>query len=121
MDAAVREVLVNKTPPEAVEHFTRHDVTIAAVNTIRMAAEDPHPWERGILVEVPDFRAGTMPVNGDYWHMSRTPAVIGSLPAVGEHNDEVLSGILGYSEERISELSEKNVISESDLYDELAG
>jgi crotonobetainyl-CoA:carnitine CoA-transferase CaiB-like acyl-CoA transferase len=121
VDAAVREVLVNKTPPEAVEHFTRHDVTIAAVNTIKMAAEDPHPWERGILVEVPDFRAGTMPVNGDYWHMSRTPAVIGSLPAVGEHNEEVLSSILGYSEERISELSEKNVISESDLYDELAG
>ena len=86
-----------------------------------MAAEDPHPWERGIIVEVPDFRAGTIHVNGDYWHMSRTPAVIGSLPAVGEHNDEVLSGILGYSEERISELSEKNVISESDLYDELAG
>jgi len=121
VDAAVREVLVNKTPPEAVEHFTRHDVTIAAVNTIRMAAEDPHPWERGILVEVPDFRAGTMPVNGDYWHMSRTPAVIGSLPAVGEHNEEVLSGILGYSEERISELLEKQVISASDNYDELSG
>jgi crotonobetainyl-CoA:carnitine CoA-transferase CaiB-like acyl-CoA transferase len=121
VDEAVREVLSTKTPPEAVEHFTRHDVTIAAVNTIRMAAEDPHPWERGIIVEVPDFRAGTIHVNGDYWHMSRTPAVIGSLPAVGEHNEEVLSGILGYSEERISELLEKQVISESDNYDELSG
>ena len=121
VDEAVREVLVTKTPPEAVEHFTTHDVTIAAVNTIRMAAEDPHPWERGIIVEVPDFRAGTIHVNGDYWHMSRTPAVIGSLPAVGEHNEEVLSGILGYSEERISELLEKQVISASDNYDELSG
>ena len=121
VDEAVREVLVTKTPPEAVEHFTTHDVTIAAVNTIRMAAEDPHPWERGIIVEVPDFRAGTIHVNGDYWHMSRTPAVIGSLPAVGEHNEEVLSGILGYSEDRISELLEKQVISASDNYDELSG
>ena len=121
VDEAVREILITKTPPEAVDHFTRHDVTIAAVNTIRMAAEDPHPWERGIIVEVPDFRAGTIHVNGDYWHMSRTPAVIGSLPAVGEHNEEVLSGILGYSEERISELLEKQVISESDNYDELSG
>ena len=43
-----------------------------------------------------------MPVNGDYWHMSRTPAVIGQQPAVGEHNEEVLSEILGYSSERIS-------------------
>ena len=99
VDEAVHEVLANMTPKEAVQHFTRHDATIATVNTIAMAAEDPHPWERGILVEVPDFRAGTIHVNGDYWHMSRTPAVIGGLPAVGEHNEEVLSGILGYSEE----------------------
>ena len=110
-------MLANLTPKEAVEHFTRHDVTIAPVNTIAMAAEDPHPWERGIIVEVPDFRAGTIHVNGDYWHMSRTPAVIGVLPEVGEHNQAVLSEILGYSEERISELREKQVISESHNYD----
>ncbi len=121
VDQAVNEILAELTPAEAVEHFTRHDVTIAPVNTIPMAAQDPHPWERGIIVEVPDFRAGTMPVNGDYWHMSRTPAVIGSLPAVGEHNEEVLSGILGYSEERILELRDRRVISESDHYDEIPG
>ena len=72
-------------------------------------------------MEVPDFRAGTIHVNGDYWHMSRTPAVIGVLPEVGEHNQEVLSEILGYSEERISELREKQVISESHNYDEVPG
>jgi crotonobetainyl-CoA:carnitine CoA-transferase CaiB-like acyl-CoA transferase len=62
-----------------------------------------------------------MPVNGDYWHMSRTPAVIGQLPKVGEHNDEVLSGILGLSEERIAQLKDSQVISESDHYDEVPG
>ena len=109
------------TPKEAIEHFTRYDVTIATVNTTPMAAEDPHPWERGILVEAPDFRGGTIHVNGDYWHMSRTPAVIGGLPAVGEHNEEVLSGILGYFQERIAELRGKPVIAESHHYDEVPG
>ena len=60
-------------------------------------------------------------VNGDYWDMSRTPAIIGSLPAVGEHNEEILSGILGYSDDRIAELRDKQVISESDHDDEIPG
>ena len=55
------------------------------------------------MVEVPDFLAGTIAVSGDFWHFSRTPAVVGSTPKVGEHNEEVLGGLLGYSEEEIAE------------------
>ena len=32
------------------------------------------------VVEVPDFLAGTIAVSGDFWHFSRTPAVVGSTP-----------------------------------------
>jgi crotonobetainyl-CoA:carnitine CoA-transferase CaiB-like acyl-CoA transferase len=53
--------------------------------------------------------------------MSRTPAIIGSLPAVGVHNEEVLSGVLGYSDDRIADLRDRQVISESDHYDEIPG
>jgi crotonobetainyl-CoA:carnitine CoA-transferase CaiB-like acyl-CoA transferase len=57
------------------------------------------------VVEVPDFLAGTIAVSGDFWHFSRTPAVVGSTPKVGEHNEEVLGGLLGYSEDEIATLS----------------
>ena len=40
-DEAVHEVLANMTPKEAVEHFTMHEVTIAPVNTIAIAADEP--------------------------------------------------------------------------------
>ena len=86
---------------QAIAHFTEYDVVAAPVNTIPQAAEDPHPWERRAMVEVPDFLAGEIAVSGDYWHFSRTPVNIGSTPQVGEHNEDVLSGILGYSEEQI--------------------
>ena len=46
---------------------------------------------------------------------------IGTTPKVGEHNDEVLSDILGYSDEEIEEFKQKNVISEDDLYHEIQG
>ena len=119
VNEAVRELLAELTPEEAADHFTEADIAIAVVNDIPRAAAESHWAERRLLVEVPDFRAGTIHVSGDYWHFSRTPAVINGLPEVGEHNDEVLSGILGYSDERIAELRQTDVIAEWDHYDEI--
>ena len=118
---AMNAMLANMTMKEAIAHFTHHDVVAAPVNTIAQAAQDPHPWERRALVEVPDFLAGTIAVSGDYWHFSRTPTVIGSTPRVGEHNEEVLGGLLGYSDEEISALYQNNVVSTADHYDEVPG
>lgn len=117
VNKAIRELTATMTMQEAIDHFTRHDVTAAPVNTIAQAAQDPHPWERRVMVEVPDFLAGTIAVSGDFWHFSRTPAVVGTTPKVGEHNEEVLGGLLGYSKEEIAELYVKEVIGSWDLYD----
>jgi crotonobetainyl-CoA:carnitine CoA-transferase CaiB-like acyl-CoA transferase len=118
---AMRELLASMTMQEAIAHFTEHDVVAAPVNTIPQAAQDPHPWERRAMVEVPDFLAGTIAVSGDFWHFSRTPAIVGSTPKVGEHNEEVLGGLLGYSEEEIAKLYANNVIGNHDHYDTLSG
>jgi crotonobetainyl-CoA:carnitine CoA-transferase CaiB-like acyl-CoA transferase len=121
VDAAVKELLATMTMGEVIEHFREHDVVAAPVNTIPLAAEDPHPWERRTMVEVPDFLAGSIAVSGDYWHFSRTPVVIGSAPQVGEHNEDVLSGLLGYSKKEIAQLREDNVIGEAHEYDSVPG
>ena len=117
VNAEMNALLSNMTMQEAIDHFTKHDITAAPVNTIAEAAEDPHPWERRAMVDVPDFLAGTMAVSGDFWHFSRTPVVIGSTPKVGEHNEEVLGDLLGYSPEEIAELYEQKVIANFDHYD----
>ncbi len=121
VEDVLEELLTQMTMEQAIEHFSKHDVVAAPVNTIPMAAEDPHPWERGTMVEVPDFLAGSIAVSGDYWHFSRTPAVVGSTPQVGEHNEEVLSGLLGYSEEEIDQMRQDNVIGDSHEYDQVPG
>jgi CoA:oxalate CoA-transferase len=121
INQAMRELLSNMTMKEAIAHFTSYDVVAAPVNTIAQAAEDPHPWERRALVEVPDFLAGSIAVSGDFWHFSRTPAVVGSTPRVGEHNEEVLNSLLGYSDKEIADLYEKKVIGTWDQYDEVPG
>jgi crotonobetainyl-CoA:carnitine CoA-transferase CaiB-like acyl-CoA transferase len=121
VNEAVVAMLKTMTMKDAIGHFTRHDVTAAPVNTIPQAAEDPHPWERRALVEVPDFLAGTIAVSGDFWHFSRTPATVGSTPKVGEHNEEVLGDLLGYSKDDIAKLYADGVIGNSDHYDTVPG
>jgi len=118
---AMLALLANMTMQEVIAHFTEHDVVAAPVNTIPQAAQDPHPWERRAMVEVPDFLAGSIAVSGDFWHFSRTPAIVGSTPKVGEHNEEVLGSLLGYSEEDIAKLYANNIIGNWDHYDTLSG
>ena len=111
---AIHEVatalLASMTMKEAVDHFTSHDITASPVNDIAQAAADPHPWERRALVEVPDPIAGSITVSGDMWHFSRTPVVIGPTPTTGEHTDDILTGLLDYSAERIQQLRADEVI-----------
>src|SRR5437879_8345755 len=77
VNEAMRELMGTMTMKDAIAHFTRHDVVAAPVNTIAQASQDPPPWEGGTMVEVPDVVAGPIAVSGDFWHFSRTPAVVG--------------------------------------------
>ena len=121
VNQAMIDLMANMTMKDAIAHFTHHDVVAAPVNTIAQAAQDPHPWERRAMVEVPDFLAGSIAVSGDFWHFSRTPAIVGSTPQVGEHNEDVLTGMLGYSEDEVQSMYEANVIGTFHHYDEIPG
>ena len=111
INTAVKELLEPMTMTEGIDHFTRHDITAAPVNDIPQAAADPHPWERGALVEVDDPIAGKINVSGDFWHFSRTPVVVGATPMPGEQTDELLSGLLNLSEDEIKELRDQKVVA----------
>ncbi len=110
INSAMKQLLSTMTMAEGVDHFTKHDVTAAPVNDIASAAADPHPWERRALVEVDDPIAGKVNVSGDFWHFSRTPAVVGSTPMPGEQTDELLAGLLDLSEDDIDQLRQQGVV-----------
>ncbi len=110
INEVVNELISGMTMKEAVDHFTKHDIVAAPINDIPQAAADPHPWERRAMVEVPDHIAGKVNVSGDFWHFSRTPAVVGSTPMPGEHTVEVLTGLLGYTNEQIRGLEDEKVV-----------
>jgi benzylsuccinate CoA-transferase BbsF subunit len=66
---------------------------------------DPQLLHRGHFVEVPHEIHGTTVVEGSRFKLSRTPARIERAgPTFGRDNQYVLETILGYSEEKITDL-----------------
>ena len=70
-------------------------VPAAPVRSIPEVAQDPHLWEREMLVKVDDPVAGEMYVPGVTVKLSKTPGRVGPIPTPGQHTDEVLRDLLG--------------------------
>ena len=77
---------------------------------------DKHLWSRGFLerVKYPEERnLGERVIIGRPWSLSKTPISIqGPAPALGQHNRELLQGILGYDDARCDALEEAGIIAD---------
>ncbi|HEY8491675.1 MAG TPA: CaiB/BaiF CoA-transferase family protein [Dehalococcoidia bacterium] len=112
LEPLLQEVFRTRTTDEWLAELG--DVALVApVNTIDRVYRDPHVAAREMLVELPlpGGREGTLTVPNSPVKMSRTPGrVRGTAPALGQHNQEVLTGLLGLSPERVQALKEAGVI-----------
>jgi crotonobetainyl-CoA:carnitine CoA-transferase CaiB-like acyl-CoA transferase len=99
------------TPQAVTDALQAAGVAAAPVLRVPALFDDPHLRARGFWESVSHSEGGTWDVDGVPWRLSRSPAHI-RLPAprLGEHNDYVLRGLLGLSEEEIRELGEAGVI-----------
>jgi len=73
--------------------------------------EDPHIKERNAFIERNHPTAGPVKLLAPWIHMSKTPASIRTdSPAIGQHTDEVLGGILGLSTVELAELRAQGAV-----------
>jgi crotonobetainyl-CoA:carnitine CoA-transferase CaiB-like acyl-CoA transferase len=110
-----RKVAVSKWCAEnTVEHVVATllaaEIPVAPVKSIPQAAEDPHLWEREMLVKMPDAYAGELHLPGATIKMSKTPGRVGQVPTPGQHTDEILAGLLGYDRSTLAELRAAKII-----------
>jgi formyl-CoA transferase len=108
---AVAKWCAENTVDHIVETLLDAEIPVAPVKTIPQVAEDPHLWEREMLVKMEDAVAGEMYLPGATIKLSKTPGRIGPVPTPGEHTDEVLSRLLGYDRAALAELREAKVIA----------
>ena len=86
-------------------------IPASAVRPMQELSQDPQLVHRGHFVQLTHPTHGTTTVEGSRFRLSRTPAqVTGAAATLGRDNQYVLETILGYSEERITELVAAGVL-----------
>ncbi len=74
-------------------------------------ADDRHLAERGFFARLPHAEVGTRTHAGIPWRLANSPNGVRSpAPLLGEHTDEVLRDLLGYSKEEIGRLREAKIL-----------
>ncbi|MEE9199277.1 MAG: CoA transferase [Dehalococcoidia bacterium] len=87
-------------------------LTWAPLRDYQEVIRDPHVLENEFVVDVPHPVAGTLKMVGPPVRLGKTPgAVRTSAPDLGQHTEEVLTEICGYSWEDVAELKAQEVIN----------
>jgi len=104
----IEEYLAKAPASDWLELFNAEDMACAPINNLAEAAVDPQVLYRNMILSLPHSLGGEIRLAGN---PIKTPAIDESghaaPPTMGQHNVDVLSGILGYSEEKIRKLREE--------------
>ena len=99
------------TRDDAVEKLNSSGVPTGPVNTAEDIFSDPHVNARGLLMPITDSEVGKHLFARSPPFLSEAPTLpTEPAPKLGEHTIEILTEVLGYSGEKINELSEGGVI-----------
>jgi crotonobetainyl-CoA:carnitine CoA-transferase CaiB-like acyl-CoA transferase len=111
IDAAIGKWVGKRTASEVIGALRKERVPCSIVNTIDKLPDDPQVKARNMIRYVDHPLLGMLPVPGTPLNLSATPGDIGlRAPAIGEHNEEVYSELLGYSARKLSQLRKKGII-----------
>ena len=93
-----------------VKALSEADIASAPVNDYEDVANDPQVKANNYIIEFEDPVHGKVTVPGPIAQLSETPAEINRLgPELGQHTEEVLQEVLGYSWEKLGELRDAGV------------
>ena len=111
VDGYIDEWLEGKRKAEVMDVLLDAGVPSAPVQTVEEIVEDPHLEHRNMIERLPNQTDGLdeIPVPGMPIKFSEAdePEIV-RAPFLGEHTDEVLSELLGYSESEIETLREQD-------------
>ena len=89
----------------------RAGVPCGPINTLERVFADPHVKARGLRVDIPHAQYGSVPSVANPIRLSKTPLHYQQAPPqLGEHNELVLQGLLGLSQEEVRRLQEAGIL-----------
>ena len=112
LDRLIEEWTSGRTDESVMKELQAHGVAAGIVQNGRDLLEnDPQMKERGHYEYMDHAEIGTMAFDNYPFRLSATPGRLsGPSPLMGEHNDHVLTKILGMSEDEVNELVVEGVL-----------
>lgn len=108
---AIESWLGERSEEEVLRAFAEAHLPIAPILTVAEAMEHPHFRERGIVREVDDPVLGKLELPGMPLRFSSDPGALPLVaPFLGEHNREILTGLLGYGPSELDQLERDAVL-----------
>lgn len=96
---------------QELEDLAGDTVPLTALRSIADVVDEPGTAEREMLVEADYGNLGSLTMFGQPVKLSETPAdPARTANRLGEHTDQVLSALAGYSDEQIARLRRKGVL-----------
>ena len=104
--ARIEQWTMSKTKLEAMDILNEFDIPCGPILSMKEIAEDASLRATGTVVEVDHPKRGKYLTVGNPIKMSDSPADVQRSPLLGEHTDEVLRDLLGYSADDIAMLKQ---------------
>jgi crotonobetainyl-CoA:carnitine CoA-transferase CaiB-like acyl-CoA transferase len=111
LDALVEAWTRARDRDRLVALLERAGVAAAPCRDARDLYADPHLRERGAFLKVDHPELGELEMVRAPWLLDERGGELGSAPMLGEHNDELLSDVLGLGEDEIARLREDDIIA----------
>lgn len=111
IDDLVAEWVKTRDTKDIQDTLKKADVPCTRVPAFSEVCHDPQLMSRNMIIDVEQTLSGKVKVPGSLFKMSKTPGKIDyAAPFLGENTQEVLSGMLGLSDEEIAKLSNEHII-----------
>lgn len=110
--ARIEEWTMTKTKFEVMDICNPHDIPVGPILSMKEIAEDPGLRETGTIVECDHPERGPYLTVGCPVKLSDSPADVKRSPLLGEHSEEILRAVLGYSDEDIARIAASGAVGE---------
>ena len=101
-----------KTKFEVMEICNPQDIPVGPILSMKEIAEEPSLRETGTVVEVDHPERGSYLTVGMPVKLSDSPADVKRSPLLGEHTEEILTQVLGYSADEVDQIRASGAIGE---------
>ncbi|MFT5659023.1 MAG: formyl-CoA transferase [Gammaproteobacteria bacterium] len=101
---------MTKTKFEVMDICNPLDIPVGPILSMKEISEEPSLRETGTIVEVEHPERGKYLTVGCPIKLSDSPVEVTRSPLLGEHTDEILSEVLGYSADEIAEIHQSGAV-----------